>query len=304
MRTLCLFTMLLAVSLSTATAVAQDANEPAPATKIDQDNRPADDAPPAKADDAEAIRAIVRSVKGICEKRDATKEDAKWTAIKKDDELGGMMLVRTGLGAELELAFSDRCRMTVRQATKIGIREFYRRGDKASGKLGVKYGSVRAKVNSAAGENDIRVSTPVATLSVRGSGGTLGMWGDMGLFFRGQSGQWMLKTPTGKTRTVKGGEWTNDQGERSGELLAMFRHVPFGDPLGGITRRELRHLRQRGGDGRGVIGFMGSGHQFTVLMGFEYSSHGRNGNDNGFGGEPSFGQDPEKRYEPGYEENP
>jgi hypothetical protein len=39
-------------------------------------------------------------------------------------------------------------------------------------------------------------------------------------------------------------------------------------------------------------------------MGFEYSSHGRNGNDNGFGGEPSFGQDPEKRYEPGYEENP
>lgn len=280
MRTTTLLMMLAMLAVS-APAMAQNADPNAPA-----------DADQAK--DAEEIRAIVRSVKGICEKRDGAKADAKWTAIKKNDKLGGMTLVRTGLGGEVELAFSDRVRMTVRQATKIGIREFYMRGTKASGQLGVKYGSVRAKVNSAAGENDVRVSTPVATLSVRGSGGTLTMWGDLGLYFRGQSGRWELSNPAGQKQGVTKGEWTDGDGNRSGELLAMFRHVPFGDPLGGLTPRELRYLRGHG-DGRGVIGFVGSGHQFTQLMEFEYHIRS-NGSQNLGSGDDSVGRGEDDGY--------
>ncbi len=287
MRTIPIFLVMLAMLAVSAPAMAQNADANAPADP----NAAVDDG---DAKDGEAIRAIVRSVKGICEKRSAAEKDAKWTAIKKNDTLGAMTLVRTGLGAELELAFSDRVRMTVRQATKIGIREFYMRRQKASGQLGVKYGSVRAKVNSAAGENDVRVSTPVATLSVRGSGGTLAMWGDLGLYFRGQSGRWELTNPAGQKQGVTKGEWTDGDGSRSGELLAMFRHVPFGDPLGGLTPRELRYLR-RHGDGRGVIGFVGSGHQFTQLMAFGYHPNGSqnigNGNDSvGSGEEPGNGE--------------
>ncbi len=288
---------MLAVS-APATAQNADANAPADANAQADGN--------GQAKDAEAIRAIVRSVKGICEKRDGAKADAKWTPIKVQDRLDAMTLVRTGLGAEVELAFSDRVRMTVRQATKVGIREFYMQGTKASGQLGVKYGSVRAKVNSAAGENDVRVSTPVATLSVRGSGGTLTMWGDLGLYFRGQSGRWVLTNPAGQTQGVTKGEWTDGDGNRSGELLAMFRHVPFGDPLGGLTQRELRYLRGHG-DGRGVIGFVGSGHQFTQLMAFEYHSHG-NGSENVGGGQEGVGGSENGdfrfgKYDPGYNED-
>jgi len=296
MRTIPIFLTMLAMLAVSAPAMAQqpDANAPGdPNTPGDTD----------RAKDAEEIRAIVRSVKGICEKRSAAREDAKWTAIKKNDKLGGMTLVRTGLGGEVELAFSDRVRMTVRQATKIGIREFYMQGTKASGQLGVKYGSVRAKVNSAAGENDVRVSTPVATLSVRGSGGTLTMWGDLGLYFRGQSGRWVLTNPAGQKQGVTKGEWTDGDGNRSGELLAMFRHVPFGDPLGGLTQRELRYLRGHG-DGRGVIGFVGSGHQFTQLMAFEYHSSG-NGSQNLGSGDYRVGggENDEGKYGPGGNEN-
>jgi hypothetical protein len=291
MRTLPILIVTLA---SVVPVLAQDANAPA------EPNAPAPDAAPA---DAEEIRAIVKSVKGICEKRSASRKDDKWTAIKKDDELRGMTLVRTGLGAELELAFSDRIRMTIRQATKIGIRDFYLQGSKAAGKLGVKYGSVRAKVSPAAGENDFRVATPVATLSVRGSGGTLAMWGDLGLFFRGQSGKWVLDPPGAPERVITKGEWTKGDGTRSKELLAQFGHVPFGDPLGGLTDDELGHLR-RYGDGRGVIGFAGSGHQFTRLTDFRYhDSNGSNGSESvGSPQDRVGGENGENWYEFGYEE--
>ncbi|MFP4054318.1 MAG: FecR domain-containing protein [Phycisphaerae bacterium] len=216
-------------------------------------------------------------MQGIAEKCDGTKDKASWTPVKKGDRLGALMLVRTGLGAEVRLAFSDRCRMTIRQASKVGIREFYMKGAQATGRLGLKYGSVKAKVDSAAGPNDFEVDTPVATLSVRGSGGYAAMWGDLGLYFRGTSGQWQMKDRDG-SRGVGKGEWTNDKLARSGELLAMFREAQMGDPSGGLTHRELRNMRRFGG-GRGIINFVGNGSQFTQLMQLGHVSSAHHSND-------------------------
>ncbi len=262
---------LLALLLTASLVVAQDrpaAKEPDAPDKPAAE-KPADagkDAPAEKAavPKGETIEATVEAVRGIAEKCDGSMKDVTWNPIKKGDKLGALTLVRTGLGAEVRLAFSDRCRMTVRQASKIGIREFYMKGAQATGRLGLKYGSVKAKVDSAAGPNDFEVDTPVATLSVRGSGGYAAMWGDLGLYFKGTSGKWQMQDRKG-SRGVGKGEWTNDKLTRSGELLAMFREAQMGDPSGGLTHRELRNMR-RFGDGRGIINFVGNGSQFTQLM--------------------------------------
>jgi hypothetical protein len=94
------------------------------------------------------------------------------------------------------LRFADRGEVTINRATKMGIGEFSKRGNAAKARLGLKYGRVRAKVETTAGPTDMQIQTAAATLSVRGSGANVA---HMGMQTRASSyqGSWGLFSPAG-----------------------------------------------------------------------------------------------------------
>ena len=118
--------------------------------------------------DPTRLDAIVASVTGHAQKL-APGEGQKWEAIAKGDVLATGMIVRTGLGARVVLKLPRHGEVTIHSATKIGIRQLGQFGEAVRLRMGLKYGTMRARVESSRGKHQFRVATPVATLSVRGS---------------------------------------------------------------------------------------------------------------------------------------
>ncbi len=205
-----------------------------------------------------ALKAAVVSVSGIAQQRSAADPKGKWRPIKAGDVLDELTIIRTGLGSRVVLGFSDRGQTVIRSATKVGIKEFSRRGRHVKTRLGLKYGSMRAKVDSTRGTNDFKVRTPVATLSVRGTSGRLGFSGDFGLHLHGTTGTWNVKNKAGRARNVIAGERTTGKLTKSIKLAAARRGVKMGDPNGGTRGKEAKNLQKFGG-GLGIIGFAGAG---------------------------------------------
>jgi hypothetical protein len=157
----------------------------------------------------------------------------------------------------VELNLSDRGQVTISSATKIGIGELSRSGQTVKARLGLKYGAVRASVDSTRGPNDFQVATPVATLSVRGSGGGLTFWADLGLMMCCTDGSLQLSVG-GKKRRVHPAECTDQRLQQSIAMTQARIDTKMGDPNGGTTPVEQANLNANGG-GRGVFGFNGTG---------------------------------------------
>ncbi len=269
-------------------APATDKPAPAPADK------PADKAPAAAAKDVVGKVTVV-SVSGPAEKLIAPtdeKPQPKWEPIKAKDVLLDNTIIRTGFRAKVVLQFEDRATVTVNTATKMGVGQFRKVGDKTKVRLGLKYGSMHASIERAKGPHDVKVATPVATLSVRGSEGSLGFTGDMGLSFFSQAGTWGVQGPS-FGRQVGPGEGTAGMGFLMAWLQMLFqqRDPRLGDLLG-LNPDEMANLYANG-SGRGVIGFTGSGWWSLRLFRLNRSELGSSG-DNGDNGD--------NREENGYDE--
>ncbi len=191
-----------------------------------------------------AMVITVVSVTGIASKCDASQAVEKWTPLKKGDLLGERMLIRTGMGSNVELKFADRGKVVVTPCTMMGIRQFSPQGtaDKlVKTRIGVKYGAINAKVDSSRGANDFRVKTPVATFAVRGTGGGISHNGGFGTSIKGTSGKWAMGSGLGK-RGVRAGEQGNDKLTPSIKLTKDDRDtLAGGDPNGGQTKEELKY---------------------------------------------------------------
>jgi len=255
--------LLIGLLLTTAALGApEDKKDAAPADKDEKEVAPA----PA----GEPVQVTVAEVTGQAQWMDAAAEEVSWTTIKKNDVLSELVVIRTGLRSSVILKFEDRSLVTIRSGTKIGIAEARRSGTSATTRLGLKYGSIRAKVDSTTGPSDFQVSTPVATLSVRGSVDDFSYGGDNGA--RGESFAGQLTTQTnGRSQTVNPGEQTG-----SGlplPILAIMRG--FGAPMGmyGMTPAELYAFLFHGG-GRGFFGFGGRS-RLLWLLSPRGSSHQR-----------------------------
>jgi len=213
----------------------------------------------AKAPKPAQMKVTVLSVTGIAHKRRADVADAAWAPVKAGDVLGELTVIRTGLGASVVLKFSDRGQVTVKSATKVGIKEFTGTGMHAKARLGLKYGSMRAKVDSSRGTNDFQVATPVATLSVRGTEGVIWYWWDLGLLMCGCEHTWRVeKKEDRKRRTIYPKECTDGNLTRSIVLATRRRQTLIPDPNGGMTGDEFDFLRENGG-GRALFNFAGGG---------------------------------------------
>ncbi|MDP6633946.1 MAG: FecR domain-containing protein [Phycisphaerae bacterium] len=249
------------VALSTGSILAQAkapaADKPA-ASKTDKAAKPPVK-PAAKApakNTADKLQVTVVSVSGIAEQRSAAEEKAKWAPMKAGDVLDEMTLIRTGLGGKVVLKFSNRGNVTVKSGTKIGIASFRKQGKLVKTRLGLKYGAIRAKVDSTKGANDFRVRTAVGTLAARGTGGDMAQWGDFSFQAKGTDGAWQTQI-SNRVISLLQGEWTDKQlGQPLAAMLAKHG-VKVGDRFGGLTLGELKNLLINGG-GRGIVGFIGN----------------------------------------------
>jgi hypothetical protein len=195
---------------------------------------------------AAPLQATVKSVTGIVEKLSGDDKHAKWRPLKPGEKLSEQTVIRTGLGARVVLTFADRGQVTVKSGTKIGISSFRKSGKLVKTRLGLKYGAIRAQVDSSRGSNDFRVRTPVATLAATGTSGNIAQWGDFSFQCKGTSGSWRAKTPL-RTIAVRRGEWTNRQGTPSIRIALAKLDPKIGDIHGGLTRIEVKQLQRNSG---------------------------------------------------------
>ena len=207
----------------------------------------------------EELKAKVISVRGIAKKMQANQDKSPWTPLKADETLGQYSVIRTGLNSQVVLHFADRGQVTVDGGTKVGISQFASiQGADGTIKanLGLKYGSMRLKVDRSRGASDFSVSTAVATLSVRGTDGWMAFFGDLGLSLRGAEGTWAVVRGM-KERFVRGTQRVNSALDRSSDIKAQERDTAVGDTSGGLTDADKENLAQYG-TGRGVFGYVGN----------------------------------------------
>ena len=215
----------------------------------------ADKKAPAKKE-ADKLTVTVGSVSGIAEQRSTTKEDAKWTAIKAGDVLSEMTLVRTGLGGKVVLKFSNRGNVTIKSGSKVGIASFRKQGKLVRTRLGLKYGAIRARVDSSQGANDFRVRTAVGTLAATGSGIEIAQSGDFCFQAKGLDGSWQGQVAN-RVISLIAGEIT-DQNLSPPVVALLDNHAANIAPTG-MTLPELNNiLVNNSSSGRGIIGFVGN----------------------------------------------
>jgi len=189
-----------------------------------------------------ALTATVKSVSGIVERFSGDAKNGKWQAVKAGDILPERSLLRTGLGGRAVLKFADRGDVTVKSGTKIGISEFRKTGRLVKTTLGLKYGALRAQVDSSRGANDFRVRTAAATLAATGTSGNVAQWGDFSLQFQGTTGTWKAQTER-KITSIRPGEWTNRKAAKSIGIVLNKLDTKVGDPHGGLTKAETVQLQ-------------------------------------------------------------
>lgn len=204
----------------------------------------------------QTLQAEVISVKGQAEYRNPDDAKSKYTSLQQGDTLDELAVIRMGLGAKLELQFSDRVKLTASGGGKFGLRSLRQRGDVVTADVGLKYGALRLKVDSAAGPNDFRVTTPVATLSARGCNCFVSYFPDKGLNFANTHDTWVVATPRGKKSTTQGDK-TNQNLDSTHEVVSKELDTHPSDPLA-LGNVENTNLRNHGG-GRGVMDFGGAG---------------------------------------------
>jgi len=199
---------------------------------------------------------------------------SKWTAVKADETLGQYSVIRTGLNSQVILDFANRAKVTIDSGTKIGISEFTSPAGsdgRIAARVGLKYGSMRLKVDRTRGANDFAVSTAVATLSVRGTDGKIAFSGDKGLFLFGDEGTFQLAMAQ-KTRYVHQKQRINGNLDRSSDMKNVQRAVAMGDSNAGLTKAEKTNLT-RYGSGRGIFGYTGSSVTSVRLDVSSYDDH-------------------------------
>ena len=223
------------VSIS-ITIVAMTAGWVFAATPNESSKNPSETSAPT-AQSSEPLSATVVSVTGVAEKFTA----GKWEPLKAKEKLDELAIIRTGLRSKVVLKFADRGQVTVNSGTKVGISQFRKEGDLVRAHLGLKYGTMRATVDATRGPNDVRISTPVSTLSVRGSDAQIGFSSDGGLGLQAQSGQWQVAAGQ-RTRNIVAGQTTNSNLTPPITLAQQQRDPRMGDTFGGLTPQERQRL--------------------------------------------------------------
>ncbi len=209
---------------------------------------------PAKAADGQIV---CLAVTGQVQKGATVEGQVKWQPLAVGDVLDEMTIIRTGLSSSAVIRMADKVEARINSATKIGISEFRTAGGVTKTNLGLKYGTVRAHVDSSKGANDFRVSTPTATLSVTGSEPECQYSVDEGARGWSYEGHLTLGGGLGGGQTVNPGEGLGENSQPPTEgILGQFRTL-LGDVFGGLDPSELYGQSHNGGGLGGLGGSTG-----------------------------------------------
>ena len=250
-RTLVLLIAIAAVAPTLPAADSQPASPPAPTASA-----------ASQAAEASPQKVAVVSVSGPAEKLVAHGDQENWLPLRQGEELDELTVIRTGLRATVVLRFADRGEVTVNSASKMGIGEFRKQGEQVTGRLGLKYGTIRASIEKSRGPNDFTIATPVATLSIQGSGADVAALVDSPMIVKTYSGAWRTVTSSG-SRTVRAGQATNQALSQWVEIAKDQRETSMAAL--GQTPVEQQSLTNNGG-GRGVFSPAPSGNDVGGII--------------------------------------
>jgi len=224
------------------------------------------------------IRVTVVSVSGSAHKLRASDPKASWKPLEAGDVLDELTVIRTGFRTKVELKLADRAKVFIHSGTKIGIREVRKKGALARTRLGLKYGSIRARVISETGPSDFQVATPVATLSVRGSLDSFGYSSDGGARGQNHGGSGLNMTSGKKSQTVGPGESTS--GDCDMPIDKKIDDSSAGMGPTGQSGTEKDNINKHGGGRGGMNGGSGGRGRNTLTKGTSCQDNGRNENGN------------------------
>jgi hypothetical protein len=231
-----------ALCLSLAASAAWAASPSAPASRPangSASTQPATSPAHPSTQPAGGAQARVVSVTGQAQKSIVDEGGTiRWQPVRQGDELSEKTIIRTGLDSGVLLDLAGRGQVRVGSATKMGIGELKIDGALAKTRLGLKYGTIRADVDSHKGPADFRVATPTATLSVRGSALEASVTNENGTRGYSLAGILSLTKPGLAGQAGQPGEFVFDSGQMSVPYLFFLHTAIPGDP-GGMNPWEL-----------------------------------------------------------------
>ena len=126
-------------------------------------------------------------------------------------------------------------------------------GDVTTTKLGLKYGSIHVDVPKQSGPTDFSVSTPVATLSIRGTAGDIDFFSDTGLHLFSERGTWHIANGL-LYLDVGPGQGTTGTFTPHLDLVVLDRSTFPGDFFSGTDTSERHFVLTTASGGRGEPG--------------------------------------------------
>ena len=240
--------VVLTVSAVLWSAAAQAQTPAGAKSKPARATAPARTTAPARSTQPGAARVKVVSVSGKASKL-LPGPKAKWTAVKAGQMLDERTIIRTGFGAGVVLRFADSAEVTVGSVTKMGIGEFRTPANESRIRLGLKYGTLRANVDTARRRSDYSVRTSVATLSVRGTIKFMSFFPDTGARGLGIEGFFAMASGGG-TQTGGPGQGLTEQ-QRMALYRLLYMYSGLYGPVYGLSPSEFAMYLLLAGGGRG-----------------------------------------------------
>ncbi|MBN1845866.1 MAG: FecR domain-containing protein [Sedimentisphaerales bacterium] len=117
---------------------------------------------------AVALKAIITKVTGktVQYSPDGGKN---WKPAQQGTELGRGALVRTGFGGGCELSFGSHSVLIIQALSSVRVADYLGIQGKEIVRANLQYGALRCGVEKGSIQADTRISTPVSTLSIRGT---------------------------------------------------------------------------------------------------------------------------------------
>lgn len=181
----------------------------------------------------------------------AYKDQRQWKAMKKGQTLKEGTKISTGARSSVQLKI-DNATVTIRQLSMVRINRNLVTGGSTSTNLGLRYGKINARIDRIKKlRTDFRISTPVATSSVRGSEKEISSgpgWGTQIRVFHGEIG---ASTKLGTSNILRKGMLFHlkpGSPRPSPLLLAMWRKYITRVNPDDLTDEEKQILERFGDD--------------------------------------------------------
>lgn len=244
----------IAALLAAALApVAQPAGQPAATAPSDAAVASTQPAGAVEAMQAKAVKVVGRVMYAMAGPDGLPGE---FEMVKQGDTLPAGAIIQTRLRSKVMLAFGDDTVVLIDRVTMASIDQFHRTGNTKKIHLGLGHGLIRAAAMETTLRSDMTISSPVATLSKRGTM-------DFGMRYEPGTGRYVVflneeglvelfDRLRGAQRTIEPGQYVTQALLSWIETMTLNRYIPITDAWG-QTAAERHWNAYFGSAGIGVV---------------------------------------------------